>query len=317
MAWFGESKVNWTFTELDGLDLQRDKYIDKMMRHAYEHVLGLAVSDVDGDKRDIVITTAYDHYSPRSNGFLHYLAEAMAKKSQIVLEKKNQSDGSYIFKRAQQGYEKVDPNRVYFDFTDYESTDLLCVYFGMMYDALEAAARGVKTSQGLIVYLEKLSENLADSKAKEIIEGQILALSDALKGGKTGYASGGSKAEFIKFDIDPTSKAIEFCFSMIAGHFGLPVSEFNGIGGSAMSDTGESDRKKTRQAKERYFNQIIRPALQAIFADNENWQLEPDIDELELLTGVLAAVEMTDLLTNDGKKKILSQFGLGDEDLDL
>lgn len=318
MAWFGDKEINWTFTEINGMDLAKSDFIKKMLLHVYQKVLFLPISDISGDdeKRLQVFNSASDRYSPKSNGFVYWTAYAMATKTRLVLDKEKEKDGSYIFKKGQQLSSEDLTGKLILDFTEYESTDLLSGYFDIMYEALNGAVKGVKASQGMIVYLEKLYESLADSKAKEIIEGQIAALSDSVRGGKTGYASGGSKVEFIKYDIDPVSKTIEFCFSSIAGHLGVPVSVVNGVGGSAMSDTGESDRKQTRKAAEFYFNSIIRPVLNSIFVQND-FSLAEEIENMTELQAAIFMLDTTTVLSEQGKKKIAAMFGLNDEDLNL
>lgn len=316
--WSADSSVNFNVTELDGLDLDKDKFVKKMLQHTYEKVLFMPVMAIGGDSKTqaAVFSSASDRYSPKSHGFVYWAAKAMAEKCQIILEKSKISDGSYLLKRAQVSNEEITADNLVMDFTDYEATDLLSAYFGMMYDALSGAAMGVKASQGLIVYLEKLAETLSDSKAKEIIEGQIRALGQAVKGGKTGYASGGSKIEFINFDIEPTTKAIEFCYSQVAGHLGLPMSAINGVGGSAMSDTGESDRKKTRKATEFYFLSIVRPILNSLFMRSD-FELETELENLDSLSNVMMLIDGSQSLSDQGKLKLAAQFGLSAEDLNL
>ncbi|AUR98965.1 portal protein [Vibrio phage 1.259.O._10N.286.48.F4] len=318
MTFFGEKTVNWARTELDGLDLGRDKFAEKMLMHTYEKMLFMPVGAIAGDEKETnaVFSSASDRYSPKSHGFVYWTAYAMAKKSNVVLIKEKQQDGSYLFKKDNQSGDEITSNHLVLDFQDYESTDLLKCYFLMMHDALEAAAKGVKTSQGLIIYLEGLKESLADSKAKEIIEGQIKALGEALKGGETGYASGNSKIEFISFDIAPTQAAIDFCYSQVAGHLGLPLSMVNGQGGSSMSDTGESDRKQARKATEFYFLSIIRPILMNIFLKSD-FELESELENIEQLSEIVFLIETSQALTTEGKKKLAAQFGLTDDDLSL
>lgn len=316
MSIFGEKVINYAATELDGLSLCQSDFAKKMLIHTYEKVLFLPVSAIGGDdtKQQNVFDSAADHYSPKSHGFVYWTAKAMAEKRQIILIKEKQSDGSFLFKEDET--ETITADHLVLDFTDYESTDLLNGYFEMMHDALNGAAKGVKSSQGLIVYLEKLSETLADSKAKTIIESQITALGDSLRGGKTGYASGGSKVEFISFDVEPTAKAIEFIYAQIAGHLGFPLSAINGVGGSAMSDTGESDRKQLRKATEFYFYSIVRPILVSIFSSSD-FDLEVELENVESLSDIIFLIETSTALTKDGKLKLAAMLGLDDGDLNL
>lgn len=316
MGIFSDNKVKFAATELDGLTLSHSDFAKKMLIHTYEKVLFLPVSAIGGDdtKQQNVFNSAADHYSPKSHGFVYWTAKAMAEKRQIILMKVKQKDGSFLFKKDET--ETITADHLVLDFTDYESTDLLTCYFEMMHDALNGAAKGVKSSQGLIVYLEKLSETLSDSKAKEIIESQITALGDSLRGGKTGYASGGSKVEFISFDVEPTAKAIEFIYSQIAGHLGLPLSAVNGAGGSAMSDTGESDRKQTRKATEFYFYSIIRPILASIFSDSD-FNLEVELENIESLSEIMMIIDTSQALSREGKLKLAAMLGLDEEDLTI
>lgn len=318
MSFFGDKNISWSRTEIDGLDLGREKFAEKMLMHTYEKMLFMPVGAISGSDKETnaVFSSASDRYAPKSHGFVYWTAYAMARKSNVVLIKEKQPDGSYLFKKDNRSSGELNSDNLVLDFQDYESTDLLKCYFLMMHDALEAAAKGVKTSQGLIVYLEGLKESLADSKAKEIIEGQIKALGESLRGGETGYASGGSKIEFISFDIAPTQAAIDFCYSQVAGHLGLPLSMINGQGGSSMSDTGESDRKQARKATEFYFLSIIRPILMNIFTRSD-FELESEIENISQLSEVMFLIETSESLSSEGKKKLAAQLGLTESDLNL
>lgn len=320
MAFWSKNKgIHWDATEMKGLDIAKLNFIESKLSAVYYKILFLTLKSValDDKQSDVIYSSASNRYTPKSWGFIHFTAKAMAERSRIAIEKQKLPDGSFIFKETSQSYGESDnsSNIIELDFRDYEQSEILECYYAMLFDALNGASKGIKASQGLIIFLEKLSEQLKDTQVGEAVEEQVKAISGAVRDGKTGYASDGSRVEFIKFDSAPSENAIQFCFNLIAGELGVPVSEVNGSGGSAMSDTGESDRKHLRRAIEFYFISIINPVLKSIFGGS--YSLLPEIENIEGLTSALFAVESSTILTNDGKKQILSQYGLRDEDINL
>lgn len=317
--WAKNKGIHWDVTEMAGLDIAKAHFIESKLSAVYYKILFLTLRAValDDAQENIIYPSASNRYTPKSWGFIHFVAEAMAEQKKTVIVKEKLPDNSYIFKATgdRDGTKENAANTIELDFRDFEQSEILACYYGMLFDALNGASKGIKASQGLIVFLESLSEQLKDSQAAEAVEEQVKAIAGAVRDGKTGYASDGSRVEFIKFDSEPSENAIQFCFNLIAGELGVPVAEINGAGGSAMSDTGESDRKHLRRAIEFYFISIINPVLKTIFGGS--YSLMPEIENIDGLTSVLFAVESSSILTNDGKKQILSQYGLREEDINL
>lgn len=315
--WSGNKEVTWASTEIKGLSCNEIDFVNNGIRSLYEKILFLTLEQVQFNSDDYYSATASsaDRYSPFSHGFIYYTAWAMSRKANIKIEKKKLEDGSYIFKK-ETGGESTDSDIVELDFRQFDMTDALKPYFSLLFNALNGMAKGVTATQGIVFYLEKLAETLSDQKSVEKVEKMIAGAVGAVREGKTGYASAGSRLEFISFDPTTTQATVNFCYELISGQVGLPVSAINGKGGSAMSDTGNSDEKAIRRGCEYFFVSILNPVMQSIFI-GDKFKLKPVLEKLDSLPAIASTLEISGLFTDDGKKLILSQFGLSDEDINL
>ncbi|EPW7384741.1 hypothetical protein ACWO80_003449 [Vibrio cholerae] len=305
-------------TELPTLSIQEKRFSQFAVSAIYRRILFTTLRHVSFDENqgNEVMSTCMDRYSPRSIGLITHISKAMASKSRIVLQKRQLSDGSFVLSKIDATPEVVDmkPDLFELDFTGYTDTDILKVYTSIMYDALLSAFRGVKMTRAILLGLYQLAEMLDTDEANAAVLSQVISITNAVRNGGTSVTDSNSKIEFVRFDIEPTEKIKNFVYQQYSSITGFPVSFFNGTGGSSLSDTGESDKKQTRQACEFYFYEVLNPALNAIFG--KSFTLKPDIDIGEIST-ILEIVEASTILNEKGALFLLNQAGIKKEHVDL
>lgn len=313
----GEDRVNWTQTEISGMSIEQKKFVSTLVRSFYERVLFHVLSNVQLDEKQYheVMASCSDRFSPASIGLVRHVAYAMTEKRRSIIEKQKLPDGSYIFK-ANTMLDEDSADVIVLDFSKFDQADILREYYAILFSAMDGAAKGVKISQGLMVYIEKLSELLADKRTRAAVQEQVDAVSDAVRKSGTGYLSDGSRVEFPKFDVEPTDKTKDFIYKQISNVTGYALSFVNGEGGSAMSDTGESDRKQNRAADEVYFNSIINPILQAVFREKA-YSMKPDPEMLYRFAELAPAIELNGDLNAEGKIDMYGILGIKKEHLDI
>lgn len=316
MSLFTQDTAKFPVTEIAGLNIDENKFIETTTKSLYERIIFTVIKDVNtNDKKlELITLSASNDYSPASYGFVHFMAEAMANKKQMFVEKISIGN-QFIFKKADPSRYN-EPNIIEFDFRKFEQASLMKEYYGMLFLALQGAAKGIRISQGLLLKISRLSEMMADKRQVAAVEAQLNQVSTALREAKTAYLDAGSDAVFATFDTEPTEKAVDFVYQLLSNLTGYSIGFLKGEkSGSSLSDTGESDKKQNREATEFYFLSVIQSVLEAIF--KETFKLKPVLDNLEMLPSMLATIEMWGEGSKKGKEFLYSQLGLRPEHLDL
>lgn len=305
-------------TELPSCDLQEKVFIETSKFDLYYRIVFSVISEVMADDKVLnsIYRTFADSHSPKTHGLAYWVAKAMAEKRRIVLKKTKITMPTtyFTFELASSISEEYPQDYIEIDFTGYRQSELVGFDYALMFEAIKGAFRGVKISQGLLFKINDLSKAMNDNGWRKSIEAQLSQVDSSIKEGRAAYLDGGSDAKFIDFDVDPTKKAVEFSYHLLSQHTGYPSSWFNGEGGSALSDTGDSDRQQIRRANAVYFLSVVLPLLEQLYS--ETFTLKPDIDNASMLPTLLPTIEQSDMLTQEGREKILfAVFGLGDEDI--
>lgn len=322
MAFFGSDEKSISdimpVTEIEGLKLQRTQFIATSTRALYSRIIYAVLKEIQASEKqeELITLSASDNYSPFARGYVHFVSDAMTKRKHLYIKKLAVAENRYSFTDKDISEKDKESADVFeLDFRHFEQAELIKEIYGMLYDALNGASRGVKISQALLIKVARLSEMMADARQTESVEAQLQNIADGLKEGKAAYCDAGSSAEFASFDTDPTEKQIQFCLNMLSNITGFAASFFNGIGGSAMSDTGESDKKQNRTAIEFYFLSVIQSVLESIF--KETFKLKPVLENMEILPTMLSTIEMWGEGSEAGKQFLYEQVGLRKEHIDL
>lgn len=312
MSFFGKESINFAVTEIKGLDVKKHDFVQMSTRSLYERIIHYVIKEVAGDEGDLDILTlsAADNFSPFSRGFVYFAAEAITQRSQIFIKKQLLPDGSeYLFSRVSRPDDAdLDRDVIELDFRSFEQSLLVKEFYGLLWDALQGGAKGIKISQGLLIKINRLTEIMAGDREIKAVNKQMTHISEGLRDASTAYMDSQSSAEFASFDTGPTEKSVEFSHKQLSNITGFSMSFINGQGGSAMSDTGESDRKQNRSAAEYFFTLFVQSMLKSIF--NKTYKLKPQLDNLSDLPSMLSAIEMWSEGTEEGKKFLYSQIGI-------
>lgn len=284
-------------------------YIRDMTKVIYTRIItsalnALAMTD---KQQDTIKTSAFDKFTPYSEGFIKHLVKAMSTKSNIKIWVIELSTGEKRFTHLRPDTQKED-EALDLDFHKFHEARMVASICNMMFSTLDATATGLKASKTLFLKLEKLADHLADKKIKSEVESQIKAFDTAMREGSVAFTSSGSDAKFMEYNIEPAKNAFSFCFGLLSTITGYPAEFFDGLQSGTMSDTGASTEKAIFRANENYAMTIVIPFIQEVFG--EKLKMKPLLTSLDQLAGMIAFVETTKALDLEEKQLVLSNFGL-------
>lgn len=289
-------------------------FVRFMSYKIYERIFQSSLNSLAMTKAqsDVISPSATDSYSPRTLGFIRFLSLAASKQSNMKIWGIKLSDGTWIFNDKQPQGEQAGESREFeLDFSSFDESKVVRAACSLMFQVLTTAAKGIKASETVLVKLENLVEQVAEKKTKKALKDQLAEFEKSVRDGKLAFLSGGSSAEFMTFDIEPSNKGFGFCFSLISMVTGYPLEFFNGVGGSSLSDTGQSTDKAIKRANAHYSSTVINPFIDSVFGFRlEEW---PEFEDLSALIPVITFIETTEILTTEDKKKILMSMGLSGE----
>jgi hypothetical protein len=318
-----EKALHYPITDVEGYKLNEERYVEYSCKALYERIIFSVLSEIAGDSKQVreVLRTFSDWYSPEyTEGLASIMSDAIAKKKRVRVEKHKRRtvDGGdgYYFERSDKELQVTTVFDI--DFRKFHQSKLVESSYIMMFNALNSASKGMLINQGMLLKIAGLTTQKSEDRVIKDLEEQLTKIDDSIKKGRVAYVDADSSAEFFNFDVKATSESVDFIYSQLANITGYPVSWINGVGGSSMSDTGESDRKQIRRANEYYFVHLLLPILEQVFGspDNAVFSLKPEMENLTNLPSILSALEMSEgLLTFDAKKKTMMEaFGYKEED---
>lgn len=299
-------------TEFDPFALVRTRYIEIAIRELYSRIMYTTleiVSIPDEIGRSDFSKTIYDTHSPELlRGLMHYIVEAMADEQRLVLRKRvfKGRHHAFYFEDRTTSTELNKENKldlVTLDFEDFQRTELLEAYFGMVFDAIVSAAKLIRVGGSIVLKVKDLSELISDREVLLAVETQVNQINDALKESKGAYLDSESSIEMPKVDMKPTKEQLEYAYSLICNATGRPMSFINGQLVGSLSSTGEGDRKQNRQASVFDFNQVLRGVFESVFG--ADFEIKPDVEQLTELSNFMNSLEMSSLYTEEEKRKIM------------
>lgn len=202
-----------------------------------------------------------------SKGMVSLLANAMAEKKKISIVYADQ-----IIRLATPDEEKLidsgKPSKgVACDFSNYLKSDILTVYFSLLYQAIISLNSHLKITKSLQVKISKLRE-LVGLKDARIANDQAKKLSAGLKDGKSVLIDELDSIESMKLDTEPASKAIELITSRVAGVIGMPVSYLNGQVATGLSAAGQGDELVIERGLQNIFNEVFKRVSDKVLGTN-------------------------------------------------
>lgn len=210
-------------------------------------------------------------YSQGTCGVLTLLSEAMIRRTTVYL---HYDEVTGVARRAtgeEQARILADYQRqarsdegVLCNFNRFDKADLVKMYLGLLYGALEAMntqtglARALKfKAKDLRVTQSNISNEKFVNQAKAIVEG--------LKEGKSILIDKEDEVDLTKIDSAPIKEAVSFYSQLMAGELGVSSSFITGVVASGMNSTGEAEIEKNEAGIKLFFNSIFKPACDALF----------------------------------------------------
>ncbi|MGD1502651.1 hypothetical protein ACP6H7_00770 [Vibrio harveyi] len=299
-------------TEVCPLSIAKSRYIEIAVRELYTRILYATLEIVaipeKIDKSDFS-KTIYDTHSPEMvRGLMYHIIEAMADEDKVVLRKRpiKGTHNAYWFEEHSDfvGAKKEDDatkwDYVHLDFEEFQRTELLEDYFGMIFDSIVAAAKMVKVSGAILLKVADLSELISDKEVLLAVETQVKQVNQALEESRGAYIDSESSVELPTVDMKPISEMIQFGFSLVCNATGRPMSFVNGEIAASLGSTGEGDRKQNRQASVRDFHEILKGIFDSVF--RSDFDLKPDLEQLSEISDFMNALEMSQIITEDEKR---------------
>lgn len=266
--------------------------------------------------KEIYAPAFYDNMSSVevNKGIIQELSKAIAKKTKVFLVCEQQvKDEIFIVREGtadeEQKYDEakgIVKNQIKMDFSQYVLTDLLLLYFNMIYWIIRSTNTNVRLSNSILVKISKLRELVANDDAEGVIK-QAEEINNALKSGNSVITDKEDSLERMQIDADSTVKALEIAFSLIAGLLGLPISFFNGILTTGLTQTGDSDNLAIERGLIPFYYSIMKPCTEKLFNIKTKF-IKDNTSRIKTLTEILPALELTDLLTQEQKQEIVGDL---------
>ena len=247
-----------------------------------------------------------DNHALNTKGLSSHLADAMTNQSSVNLDIARVGNTEYLTEAKDKAKAKVN-----FDYANFRLSDKLKIFYSMQYDELKGLSSKSKSSGSSIVKIEKLSDFSDTGPTTEKINKQMKTIADGLKNGSSVFISDGSSVETHSHDTKQNFESLTKIDQLIAGALSRPLAFINGVGGSSLSDTGESDRAANANARALFFIQHLKPIfIQINPAANRNLQLNKEVKDLGLLVNVLSMIDHSVSLSIDDKRKLMDVFNL-------
>lgn len=210
-------------------------------------------------------------YSMGTCGVLSLLSEAMIRRTTVYIHYDKTSGVARRATGEEQAKILSDYQRqaysdtgVLCNFNRFDKADLVKMYLGLLYGALEAMntqtglARALKfKAKDLRVTQSNISNEEFILQAKSIVEG--------LKEGKSILIDKDDEIDLTKIDSDPIKEAVSFYSQLMAGELGVSSSFITGVVASGMNSTGEAEIEKNESGIKLFFNSIFKPCCDALF----------------------------------------------------
>lgn len=257
----------------------------------------------------------FDNFLSRElpQGFISFIAEAMYyRKPKIYLTYKDK-----VFAQASQKEideieadiknHKTLTNAAICDFSKFELTELLKGYCEIIFNAIHSANTGMKMSEAVILKISNYRGSIslaAQDSAKEQAEISVKSIKN--KGGAIMDAA--DSIDMPKYDIAPTEKSFQFGNALIANAVGVSSAYIDGaLTSGAINNTGEADDLAIERGISYFFYSIFKPLYESLSGDSitfksNNWR------KMQTLTGVLAAIENSELIETERKKEFIAEL---------
>lgn len=300
------------------LNLPVEYFIRYSIINLYKNILFLCYDKVkfagkDEKLKEDYSTVLFNNFSngENSEGVFERVAKAMESKSvvEIVFDKINNKNfivRTPIPEDQKQIKDGTKKNYVKFDFTDYIQTDLLKMYYTMIYYIIKSNNTNTLISNAVLVQMSKMRELVAKEDADDVIK-QGKEIVQALKKGSSVLSDSGDTVKKMDLGNDNTENALKTAYSLIAGTIQMPLSFVNGELTTGLTQTGDSDNLAIERSLALYYYNIEKPCLEKLF-DVKTMFIKDNTARLKVMINLLPSLEASDLLSDEEKRKIIEEL---------
>jgi hypothetical protein len=244
-------------------------------------------------------------------GLISLVVDAMYRRAKVYLVYKSgvvstatQAEQQEVYQKIKNGQELK--NEVVIDFKNFDTTDLLKIYAGILYKALETANTGMNMSQSIILKIKDYRGTISVASSGEAAS-QGKAISKGVKRGKGVMVDAGDTIELPTFDIKPTEGSVIFINGMTANALGFPLSYINGALTTGISTTGEADELAIDRGLKYFFYAIFKPIVDNLFGLNvqmkiDNWRT------LAAVSNLVPVIECSSIISEERKEELVEEL---------
>lgn len=310
---FGKTNIQNTEIEINfPLCVGKEKFIEWYIKRIYARILFDCRAKASGfsDKYDDAL---YDSYisTEMPFGLISLVVDAMYRRGKIYLVYKSGVVSKATLEEQQEIDRKIKnaqqlKNEVVIDFKNFDTTELLKVYSGILYKALETANTGMNMSQSVILKIKDYRGTISVASSGEAAA-QGKAIARGVKTGRGVMADAGDSIELPIFDVEPMEKSVVFINGMISNALGFPLSYVNGALTTGISTTGEADELAVDRGLKYFFFAIFKPIVDNLFdlstqMKTDNWR------KLSAVSNLVPIIESSSIISDERKEKLIEEL---------
>ena len=301
------------------LSLNEKNFVDYMVSDLYQSILTMCFDkiifpDAEQDFKDKITPSFYDNLSVEgiNKGIIKNLAYGITQNQKVFLVNASAGDDIIVRQGTQeelQKYEKAQgniKNQIQMDFTKYNQSKALKLFYSMIYWIIRATNTNVKISNSVLVKIAKLRELVAKEDAEDVIK-QAKEINDAIKKGNSIIADKDDTMERLEINSQATKDALDVAFSLVSGLIKMPLSFVNGELTTGLTQTGDSDNLAIERGLKNYYYTILKPCTEKLFETKTRFSSD-NTAKLKTLIGILPQLELSTLLTDDEKRAIIEDL---------
>lgn len=302
------------------LSLKEKDFVDYMVSDLYQSILTMCFDKIifpdakEKDFKDKITPSFYDNLSVEgiNKGIIKNLAYGIVQNQKVFLINASAGDDIIVRQGTQEELQKYEKeqgnikNQIQMDFTKYNQSKALKLFYSMIYWIIRATNTNVKISNSVLVKIAKLRELVAKEDAEEVIK-QAKEINDAIKKGNSIIADKDDTMERLEINSQATKDALDVAFSLVSGLIKMPLSFVNGELTTGLTQTGDSDNLAIERGLKNYYYTILKPCTEKLFETKTRFSSD-NTAKLKTLIGILPQLELSTLLTDDEKRAIIEDL---------
>ncbi len=301
------------------LSLSEKNFVDYMVSDLYQSILTMCFDkiifpDAEQDFKDKITPSFYDNLSVEgiNKGIIKNLAYGIVQNQKVFLVNASAGDNIIVRQGTQEELQKYEKeqgnikNQIQMDFTKYNQSKALKLFYSMIYWIIRATNTNVKISNSVLVKIAKLRELVAKEDADEVIK-QAKEINDAIKKGNSIIADKDDTMERLEINSQATKDALDVAFSLVSGLIKMPLSFVNGELTTGLTQTGDSDNLAIERGLKNYYYTILKPCTEKLFETKTRFSSD-NTAKLKTLIGILPQLELSTLLTDEEKRAIIEDL---------